>query len=290
MNSTAQCAMQPHQQQQSQHHQQHPLQTPPSLSMLTYNVWFREDVALVQRMQGLADVIIAHGYPNILLLQEVTHNIMMLWQQAAWYHRYQLSSAPAGHQYFTVLAVKREHGVRLLSAFEDQPFQTSMMGRGLRSVVLEIAGRQLMVATSHLESVVPPSTNSVQRQQQLRTSVTAMEGRRHANLVLAGDMNWQEKLDGEMPLPAGWSDAWPTLHGSRPGNTYDPGSNAMLGGKPGSRNRGRFDRFLSRLTDWQPTSVELVGTQALPGVTYVNSQRNITLPVTRRCMTVMTVP
>lgn len=59
-------------------------------------------------------------------------------------------------------------------------------GRGLRSVVLDIAGRQLMVATSHLESVVPPSFNSAQRQQQLHTSVTAMEGTRHANLVLAG--------------------------------------------------------------------------------------------------------
>ena len=42
---------------------------PPIVSILTYNVWFNEEVALEDRMQGLASVIEETGFPDFLLLQ-----------------------------------------------------------------------------------------------------------------------------------------------------------------------------------------------------------------------------
>jgi hypothetical protein len=43
---------------------------PPGLvSVLSYNVWFKEEVALEDRMQGLAAVIEESGFPDFLMLQ-----------------------------------------------------------------------------------------------------------------------------------------------------------------------------------------------------------------------------
>lgn len=45
---------------------------------------FREDVALRQRMQGIADIVAASGYPTFVALQEVTPRIMQLFAAMPW--------------------------------------------------------------------------------------------------------------------------------------------------------------------------------------------------------------
>lgn len=45
---------------------------------------FREDVALRQRMQGIADIIAASGYPTFLCFQEVTPCIMQMFAAMPW--------------------------------------------------------------------------------------------------------------------------------------------------------------------------------------------------------------
>ena len=39
------------------------------VSILSYNVWFKEEVALEERMQGLAGIIEECGFPDYILLQ-----------------------------------------------------------------------------------------------------------------------------------------------------------------------------------------------------------------------------
>ena len=39
------------------------------VSILSYNVWFKEEVALEERMQGLAGIIEECGFPDFILLQ-----------------------------------------------------------------------------------------------------------------------------------------------------------------------------------------------------------------------------
>lgn len=59
----------------------------------------------------------------------------------------------------------------------------------------------------------------------------------------AGDLNWADNRDGELPLPLAWRDAWRTLRPGEPGFTYNARANPMLS----HRYEGsRLDRVLVR--------------------------------------------
>ena len=89
------------------------------------------------------------------------------------------------------------------------------MGRELCiSKVDLVGGKQLIVATTHLESPcpAPPTWNQMfshERVDQAKEALDALKG--HSNVVFGGDMNWDDKLDGSPPLPRGWCDAWSVL-------------------------------------------------------------------------------
>lgn len=106
-------------------------------------------------------------------------------------------------QQMSKLAVKQWH---------KQPFSNSVMGRELSILGLaDSSYKQLVVATSHLESPcpAPPSFNqmfSKERKEQLKESLGALQPMK--NVVFLGDMNWNEKNDGSPPLGVDWMDAW----------------------------------------------------------------------------------
>jgi tyrosyl-DNA phosphodiesterase 2 len=35
--------------------------------------------------------------------------------------------------------------------------------------------------------------------------------KKNSNVIFCGDMNWDDKLDGQFPFPDGWVDAWVEL-------------------------------------------------------------------------------
>lgn len=45
---------------------------------------FREDVAVQERMQGIADIITTAGYPTFLCFQEMTPRIMAIFASMPW--------------------------------------------------------------------------------------------------------------------------------------------------------------------------------------------------------------
>lgn len=62
-------------------------------------------------------------------------------------------------------------------------------------------------------------------------------------------------------------DAWERLYPKDPGYTYDGKANFMLG--PRNNLRGRLDRIFYLAECLQLKSIQMVGLQALPGVTYM---------------------
>ncbi|EFJ51385.1 hypothetical protein VOLCADRAFT_120457 [Volvox carteri f. nagariensis] len=265
-----------------------------SLSVLTYNLWFNEDVALLQRMRAIGDLIEREGHPDLLLFQEVTQNMLLIFRQCSWFRLYHCSPAPEGKSYFTLLLARRDTvTLPAMQPWLEKEFANSCMGRSILFTRVSVGGRPLVVGTTHLESPVGPGPQQMvsQRQEQLEVAVRELEAAAGArgDVLLAGDLNWSDTRDGPVQTPPRWCDAWQTLMANRDGNTWDPVSNPMLT----SRFKGsRLDRVLCRLSasatgtgpstslgprgstggaaggGWQLGAIKMVGTQALPGVTY----------------------
>ena len=270
--------------------------------MLTYNVWFAEHVALADRVQGLSDVVVRSD-PHVLCLQEVTPNILMLLHAMPWFEAYKCTPPPA-QQYFTVVLFKQSlHKKDKTTRLVRRNFPGSKMGRYADGVAgIECGGgRELTVMSSHLESFISKAqTSSAERVAQLKDTIRVLDGvvdRRAAerlkhprrepgalpdggsgvsgggvrNALFAGDTNWDETTDGEVPLPPGWEDAWLLKGDGGPGYTYDLKRNAMMSGYL----QKRLDRVFCRLEDFRVASFEMVGTTPVTRrdgsvATYVN--------------------
>jgi tyrosyl-DNA phosphodiesterase 2 len=102
------------------------------------------------------------------------------------------------------------------------------------------------------------------------------------NAIFAGDTNWDEKSDGDVPLGSEWSDAWVTNGDGSPGYTYDLRKNQMMSGWL----QKRLDRVFFRLESFDVSKIEMVGNEPIKRkdgstITYVNEWkgRSETKPV-----------
>ncbi|GLI62240.1 hypothetical protein VaNZ11_004835 [Volvox africanus] len=272
-----------------------------SATVLSYNLWFNEDVALLERMRAVGDFIEREGHPDLLLFQEVTQNMVLIFRQQNWFRRYHCSPVPRERTYFTLLLARRDTvTLPAMQPWMEKEYNNTCMARSILYTRASVGGRLLVVGTTHLESPVGPGPQQMatQRQEQLVVAVRELEAAAGAwgDVLLAGDLNWSDTRDGPVRIPPRWCDAWLSLMPHHPGNTWDPVSNPMLT----SHFKGsRLDRVLCRLSasgapvagpnnfsggqgggscgGWQLGSIKLVGTQALPGLTY--EHRGKRLPV-----------
>lgn len=265
-----------------------PIKTPlAEVRLLTYNVWFAEHVALVDRMDGLTDIIMRED-PHVICLQEVTHNILMLLHAQPWFEDYK-GSPPPQQQYYTLILFKRsmnkpDNSTRV----SRRDFMTSEMGRyAVGFCGMNCGdGKELTVFTSHLESFISKEhTSSDERVRQMKDALRVIDavterrageypGVKTRNGIFMGDTNWDETTDGDVPLPEGWEDAWLTHGDGSKGYTYDLRRNPMMGGWL----QKRLDRVLYNLTDFSVESIRMVGTEPVTRkdgsvVTYVNEYR-----------------
>ncbi|KAL2339200.1 hypothetical protein Fmac_013646 [Flemingia macrophylla] len=244
-----------------------------SFKILSYNVWFREDLELHKRMKAIGDLVQLHS-PDVICFQEVTPNIYDIFKQSTWWgvYRSSVSSEIAySRPYFCMVLSKLP-----VKSFSNKPFSNSIMGRELCIAEVEAAsGNTLVVATSHLESPCPaPPTwdqmYSKERVVQANEAINLLK--KHPNVVFGGDMNWDDKHDGPYPLQDGWVDAWSQLRPNEIGWTYDTKSNQMLTGNRTLQKR--LDRFICHFRDFKITSVDMVGMEAIPGVLY-NKEKKV---------------
>lgn len=132
----------------------------------------------------------------------------------------------------------------------------------------------LVIATSHLESPCPgpPKWDQMYSKERVDQAKEALNFvKTNKNVIFCGDMNWDDKLDGPFPLPDGWVDAWKELKPEELGWTYDTKSNTMLSGNRTLQKR--LDRFLCYLPDFKMVRIEMVGTEAIPGLSYCKEKK-----------------
>ena len=276
------------------------------LKILSYNVWFREDVALQHRMSAISDII-DRTNPDVIALQEVTPFIYHILSRNAWWQaRYIAFPSPTevatGHaSYFTTLLAKPSliyNPPATASAatsssnrtptppprFHCIPFENSRMGRDLKTVTLKSAATRdhyLIVATAHLESPTGSSKArlfSEARVQQCRQSLGLLDEalgtpqqQLQGSIVCIGDMNWSESNDGAPPLPSdAWQDVWKEHKPmDAEGYTYDAVSNAMLNRGQKRPLRLRLDRAFAKLGGGcKVESIEMVGREVIPGARF----------------------
>lgn len=167
------------------------------------------------------------------------------------------------------------------------PFPNSIMGRELCIASISTGEMtKLMLATTHLESPcpAPPKWDQMYSKERVVQANKSLEILGHCrNAILCGDMNWDDKRDGPFPLQDGWIDAWVELKPGEDGWTYDTKANSMLSGN--RKLQKRMDRFLCKLEDFKIDNIEMIGKEAIPGISYFKEKkvrkecRKIELPV-----------
>ncbi|KAL2244940.1 UNVERIFIED_CONTAM: hypothetical protein Sindi_2762200 [Sesamum indicum] len=250
----------------------HPSSECKTWKFLSYNVWFREDLEMHKRMKALGDLIESHS-PDVMCFQEVTPSFYGIFQKSSWWKRYCCSipdeTAFPG-AYFCMQLSKLP-----VKSYSCKPFHNSIMGRELCVAEVEVQpGITMVIATSHLESPcpAPPTWDqmfSKERVAQATEAVRFLE--KNQNVIFCGDMNWDDKLDGPFPLLDGWVDAWTELRPGEVGWTYDTKSNKMLSGNRTLQKR--LDRFVCKLKDFKISEIEMIGKDAIPGVSYIKERR-----------------
>ncbi|KAK3021720.1 hypothetical protein RJ639_046066 [Escallonia herrerae] len=254
------------------------------LKILSYNVWFREDLELHKRMEALGDLIQLHS-PDLICFQEVTPNIYNIFEKSRWWNVYECSVSSKKaftRPYFCMQLSKMP-----VKSFSCKPFSNSVMGRELCVTEVQVQDQMpLVVATSHLESPCPGPPKwdqmySKERVAQAKEAVNFLKT--NPNVIFCGDMNWDDKLDGQFPFPDGWTDAWAQLRPGDSGLTYDTKSNEMLSGNRTLQKR--LDRFICSLRDFKINGIVMIGKEAIPGLSYCKEKKtkkevkNLILPV-----------
>lgn len=118
----------------------------------------------------------------------------------------------------------------------------------------------MVVATNHLERpCLHRSTKNQmlrrERVDQAREAINHLE--RNQNVILCGDLNWDDKLDGQFPLPEGWVDAWKELRPGENGWMHELSVN--------DRVQLRQDRFICNLRDFKISRIDMIGIlEAIP--------------------------
>ncbi|KAA8520093.1 hypothetical protein F0562_014349 [Nyssa sinensis] len=235
------------------------------IKILTYNVWSREDVELHKRMKAVSDLIELHS-PDVICFQEVTSNIYDIFKLFKWWKAYRCSvsneMAKSQQPSFCVQLSKlawTAFGCRRL-------LSTSKMERELSIAEFEVSmGKRMTVATCHLKRPDTKSNKfSWERVDHAKAALNLLKN--SPNVIFCGDMNWDDELDGEFPLFPGWVDAWTELRAGERGWTYDTESNPMLAGNQPQQKR--LDRFICRLKDFKLRTVDIIGMEAIPGLSY----------------------
>ncbi|XP_073127612.1 uncharacterized protein [Henckelia pumila] len=240
--------------------------------ILSYNVWFREDLEMHGRMKALGNLIKLHS-PDVICFQEVTPCLHEIFRKSSWWKEYRCSISndiEFPGPYFCMQLCKAA-----VKSYSCKPFRNSIMGRELCLANVEVLPDvELVVATSHLESPCPGPPKwdqmfSKERVDQAKEAVKFLDENR--NVIFCGDMNWDDKLDGGFPLADDWIDAWTELRPGEIGWTYDTKSNKMLSGNRTLQKR--LDRFVCKLKDFKVREIEMIGMDAIEGLSHIKEKR-----------------
>jgi endonuclease/exonuclease/phosphatase family metal-dependent hydrolase len=224
-----------------------------TLTFATYNV-LAEETPTAGRVPPLL-AILHESDADVIALQEASTWLIKDLLKQEWVRKGYQARTPAdgpvnpGGQFILSRLPIREVGFKTLPGPQRRTILTAM---------LDVGGRRLAVATTHLESRLE---DGPVRAKQLDAIFPLLRDADDA--VLLGDLNFG---DGEEPdtshLDKAFVDLWRALRPGEPGFTWNIEASDMAkkGSFPDEKSR-RIDRILVRSSVWQPKSVRIVGDQ-----------------------------
>ena len=233
------------------------------ISLLTYNIWLAPEM-MRERMKALGQIV-EELQPDIVAFQEVTLANLAILQQQKWFSRYHLTPPDVSKH---VSKEKLNHFVIVLSVYPVDkwfifPFKNSPRKRRLVVAETQTAvstSARFVIAGTHL---VHAGERTRLRELQLQESLKVLS--RYANVCVMGDLNIEDKVDGDIVLPSPWIDAWLSLPGNTDSNglTWDrrktPFASVLKRTVNATSYQARLDRILCRLSDFKVKEMKVVG-------------------------------
>lgn len=226
------------------------------LSFVTYNVWFGK-YYFQERCEALLQVV-RDCEADAIALQEITPSFLEIILKQAWVQDSYYVSDATGE---TV----QDYGMLLLSRLPIRKLflykLPSLMSRKVLVAELCVNEQTFNVATVHLESM---NSSASLRADQLSVIFPLLSKLEHS--VLMGDFNFCSSWVRENAnIDSSYQDLWAVLRSNEPGYTEDTDINLMRLQLKQKEKKVRFDRILlcSSSSDWQPQSIQLLGTQPI---------------------------
>lgn len=237
-----------------------------SLSLLTWNIDGLDERDLEERTTAVFQTILLKQ-PDVVFLQEVIAPSFTLLKQKlnSKYHFFAPDFPP--EHYFVVILVKQAPYLSP-GSLDCLSYPGTSMGRQLLQLPLSFKGLEIVVLTSHLESM---KDYSAERKAQLRTAFDVMvkKMREGKNVcIFGGDLNVREAEVKSVKVPEGIVDAWQTCGSDVSSQfTWDVKNNDNLHWPYPNKPHARYDRVYcissTAAGGLQPTHFELVGQDRL---------------------------
>lgn len=228
------------------------------IGMLTYNIWFSPE-KMRERMEALGQIVY-DLQPDILVFQEVTRDNLAVLREQRWFSRYHLIPPDAMKQekHFVVILIVYPVDKWFIYPFKNSPRKRKLVVAETESAVSSRV--KFVIAGTHF---VHAGKNTQLRELQLKESLKVLSP--YENVCVMGDMNIEDKVDGDIVLPPSWIDAWLSLPGNTDSNglTWDrsktPFASVLERTVNATSHKARLDRVLCRLTDFKVKEMRVVG-------------------------------
>ena len=232
------------------------------IKMLTYNIWL-SDEKMQKRMEALGEIV-EDREPHLLTFQEVTHDNLAVLQEQRWFSRYHLVPWPPD-----LAKEGKSHFVVILSSFPVERWQVYTLKTSPRNRTLVVAETKssfssaeagFVIATTHLAY---SAYNTRLREEQLKESIKIISA--YDNVCVMGDLNIEDKVDGDIILPSPWIDAWLSIPGNTDNNGYTwdrsktPFTSVIKKSVNATSYQARLDRVLCKLSDFKVKEMRIVG-------------------------------
>jgi len=228
------------------------------IKMLTYNIWF-SDEKMRERMEALGEIV-EDLEPDLLAFQEVTHENLAILQKQRWFSRRHMVPPNVAQE-------GKWHFVVILSSYPVERWQVYQLKNSNRTLVLaetkssiSSVGVNFVIATTHLKH---SGYNTRIREEQLKESLNIISA--YDNVCVMGDLNIEDKVDGDVILPSPWIDAWLSMPGNTDSNGYTwdrsktPFASVLKRTVNATSYQARLDRVLCKLPDFKVTEMRVVG-------------------------------
>ena len=230
------------------------------IRMLTYNIW-RSPEKMRERIEALGQIV-QELEPDIVAFQEVTLENLDVLQEQGWLSLYNLIPPDVTKQ-GTKSIENYMFSLYPVDKWFIYYFENSLR-KPRQLVVAETKSAvsssvKFVIAGTHLE----PAGNTRIRELQLKESLKVLS--RYENVCVMGDLNIEDKVDGDIVLPSSWIDAWLSLPGNTDNNglTWDrsktPFASVIKRTVNATSYKARLDRVLCRLSDFKVKEMKVVG-------------------------------